>query len=80
MTKFFIGETSNYGAVIQWEPCKAKSLDGAKRAALRRQVFQGTFAHVGEPVVCADTGATEVAHRAMHRPARDVMPGWQDFS
>ena len=80
MTKFFVGETSNNGAVIEWEPCKAKTLDGAKRAALRRQTFQGTFAHVGEPVVCAITGEPEIAHRAMHRPARDVMPGWQDFS
>ncbi len=80
MTKFFIGETSNYGAVIAWEPCKAKSLEGAKRAAIRRQAFQGTFAHVGQSVVCAIDGKDHIAHRAMHRPANDVRPGWQDFS
>lgn len=77
MSKFYIGETSNYGAVIAWEPCKAKTLEGAQRAALRRQVFQGTFAHVGEALTRAADNEQEVIHRAMHRPANDVRPGWQ---
>jgi hypothetical protein len=77
MSKFYVGETSNYGAVISWEPCKAKTLEGAQRAALRHQTSQGTFAHVGEALTRSHDGKTEVIHRAMHRPANDVRAGWQ---
>ena len=31
----------------KWIPCRAKSLTGAKRAAMRRGIFQNVVLHIG---------------------------------
>ena len=47
---YYVAETINGGAINineLWEKTKARSLDGAKRAAKRRQTFYGTWLYVG---------------------------------
>lgn len=48
--KYFVMETQSLGAFAKAEAFEAKSLAGAKRAASRRQVFQGTVLCLGKEV------------------------------
>lgn len=44
---YYFREGDNWSAG-SWEPTNAHTLDGAKRAASRKQMFQGTTLYVGE--------------------------------
>lgn len=70
---YLIAETTSAalpGNTAQWQPTKAKTLAAAKRAARRRQGFQGTYAHVA-----LVTSAGAIHHEAVHEPGR----GWRNL-
>lgn len=74
-TNYFIAETNGGDSVNDpglWKPCKAKSLDGAKRAAQSGRLFQHTTAWVGIDV---DGRVESVARRD---PGSSIQPGWHD--
>lgn len=50
MKKWYVMEVQNIGAFAKAEAFEAKSLASAKRAASRRQVFQGTVLYLGAEV------------------------------
>lgn len=75
-TTYYIAET-NAGEPVNnpnlWKPCKAKSLDGAKRAAQSGRLFQHTTAWVG----VKDEGG-RIDAIARRDPGSSIQPGWHD--
>lgn len=50
MTKYYVMEVQRFGSFRKADAIYAKSLQGAKKAATRRQVFCGTTLVIGDSV------------------------------
>jgi hypothetical protein len=71
MIKYHTAETAVGAHITTWMPSKARSFEGAKRAAQACRMFQGTEAHVGQ--LLTDGTIQRIATR---RPSSHACPGW----
>jgi hypothetical protein len=72
---YYFSETQDNGSYRKWELIKAKDLRAAKARALRKQLFQGTYLHVG--IKDSDDEISTIATRF---PKNDYFrQGWIDW-
>ena len=83
MTTYYVAETqatatvNDANADVLWQELTAKTLTGAKRAASRAQMFQGTTLHLA---VVYQGDFVRIAVKRADALNMDHRPVWQDIS